>query len=326
MGADATTSILKSLGILMANPPAATAPGTNFWAGINFDPSTGAPVSVQSPSGVITAWATGGGGGNTRTFRGVTANQASMIALSSSVIGDWCKRTDLNNEIFELTALPASTVANWVPYDPLSGLLTGFALGANTNIVAADTPLGAFGKIQAQINALLSGFYATVIGTVSAGANSVIATGDTLQAMLQKLQAQITALSAGGISPAYQTVTPNVDHATQVIIDRNVGFNVKLDCVGMTNNTQPVRVPANMSDGQELELNLLANVSGFSGLWDLWNAGAPATLGWYVLNGVGGTTGASPTIPTVAGTVTTYPCKRDGAKIIVYPGITRNVL
>lgn len=324
--ADASETILKAIGVLRVNPPSGTPPaGTTYWAGINFDPNTGLPLSVQAPNGVVTAWGSGGGG-STRTFRGTVANQAAMIAVSAATLGDWVKRTDLNNEIFELTTLPFSTAANWTPYDPLSGLLTGFAVGSNTNIVAGDTPLSAFGKAQAQINALISGFYATVIGTVSAGANAVIATGDTLQTMLQKLQAQINVLSAGGVSPAYVTYTPNVDHTTALQIDRNTGFNVKLDCSGMTNNTQQINLPTNMGDGQDLELNILANASGFGGSWPLWSAGAPGTLGWYVLNGVGGTTGASPTIPTVAGTVTTYPCKRDGAKLLVYPGITRAVL
>ena len=95
-----------------------------------FTPSTlpspksyrGAIVRLDTPNGDETqstflqsngvAWAAIGGG-TTRVFRGNVANQAAMLAVSANV-SDWVKRDDLSGQSFELTALPATTLANWV--------------------------------------------------------------------------------------------------------------------------------------------------------------------------------------------------------------------
>lgn len=56
-------------------------------------------------------------------------------------------------------------------------LLTGFAVGANTPIVAADSILGAFGKTQGQINAITGSAITALTGDVTAtGPGSVPAT------------------------------------------------------------------------------------------------------------------------------------------------------
>lgn len=49
---------------------------------------------------------------NANQFLGDVASQAAMLALTGQV-GDFCRRTDLGNSMYELTALPASTLANW---------------------------------------------------------------------------------------------------------------------------------------------------------------------------------------------------------------------
>jgi len=49
-----------------------------------------------------------------RNYWGSVANEAAMLALSSAERGDWCKRADLAGAAYELTALPPSTLGNWV--------------------------------------------------------------------------------------------------------------------------------------------------------------------------------------------------------------------
>lgn len=56
------------------------------------------------------------GAGGVRTFRGIVASQAAMLALASAVVGDWCERSDLSNQVFELTTAGPSTLANWTSY------------------------------------------------------------------------------------------------------------------------------------------------------------------------------------------------------------------
>lgn len=56
-------------------------------------------------------------------------------------------------------------------------LLTGFAVGANTPVVAADSILSAFGKTQAEINAIVAAAINALTGDVTAtGPGSVVAT------------------------------------------------------------------------------------------------------------------------------------------------------
>ena len=64
---------------------------------------------------------TSSGGGGTG-YLGEAPSQADMIALDA-VVGDTCLRTDLGTGglYYELTALPASTAANW---QPLQGTLS----------------------------------------------------------------------------------------------------------------------------------------------------------------------------------------------------------
>lgn len=74
-----------------------------------------------------------GVGGGTRTFRGAVANQAAMLALSSAVVGDWCTRTDLAGQVFELTTAGPSTLGNWTAY-PAGGVATFAALTDRTTV------------------------------------------------------------------------------------------------------------------------------------------------------------------------------------------------
>lgn len=106
------------------------------------------------------------GGGTTRTYRGDVASQAAMLALPA-IQGDWCRRTDLSNQVFELTALPAATLANWVSY-PNSGGGGGTVVGpgtvvANELVLYADTTGNNLGRANG-----LSGLALLAAGVVSA--------------------------------------------------------------------------------------------------------------------------------------------------------------
>lgn len=105
---DQIYALIRTFGFLRANPVA----GANN-PGIVFSGDT--PTAVQGPNGGQTAWPSGGAG-TSRQFRGFVASQAAMLALTPVNIGDWVERTDLSNQVFELTALPITTFANWVSY------------------------------------------------------------------------------------------------------------------------------------------------------------------------------------------------------------------
>lgn len=80
------------------------------------------------------------GGGVTRKYWGAVANQAAMVALAA-VVGDWCTRTDLSGQVFELTVLPASSAGNWIAYPASGGGATNitFTRDATTVTVLSDT-------------------------------------------------------------------------------------------------------------------------------------------------------------------------------------------
>ena len=46
-------------------------------------------------------------------YRGEVASQAAMVALSTAEVGDWCQRSDAGHAVYQLTASPYSTAANW---------------------------------------------------------------------------------------------------------------------------------------------------------------------------------------------------------------------
>ena len=75
-----------------------------------------------------------------RAYRGVAASQTAMLALSASVVGDWCERSDLANQVFELTTAGPATLANWTAY-PSGGVTTFAALtdAATATIAVTNT-------------------------------------------------------------------------------------------------------------------------------------------------------------------------------------------
>jgi len=73
--------------------------------------------------------------------KGQIASQAAMLALTAEP-GDWCIRTDLTpNQVFMLTASPASNVSNWYGYPVGAGSATATPLPLNfgTNLTLANT-------------------------------------------------------------------------------------------------------------------------------------------------------------------------------------------
>jgi len=82
----------------------------------------------------------------------------------------------------------------------LSTVLTGLSLATGTPIVATDTIIVAFGKLQAQINNLttsdINNFSTGVKNVVLSGlsiVNSLVTSSDTIQEAIGKLQGQINA-------------------------------------------------------------------------------------------------------------------------------------
>ena len=84
----------------------------------------GAPGVPGNPGTAGAAGAPGAAGaaglpGHAGAYRGDVATEAAMLGTSAAVAGDWVRRTDLSNQIFELRAVPPATLANWVA-NPMS--------------------------------------------------------------------------------------------------------------------------------------------------------------------------------------------------------------
>lgn len=63
---------------------------------------------------VSLAYDAGGTGGG--SFRGVLADEAARLAITSPVIGDKAIQADPQGQVFELFALPATDALNWFAY------------------------------------------------------------------------------------------------------------------------------------------------------------------------------------------------------------------
>lgn len=69
------------------------------------------------------------------------ASQAAMLALSSATVGDFAVRTD-NNTLYVLTALPASTLGNWILVTNPSSVSSVAGKTGAVSLVKADVGLG----------------------------------------------------------------------------------------------------------------------------------------------------------------------------------------
>ncbi len=62
-------------------------------------------------------------------WRGTKASEVEMFSLTNPVIGDKVQRVDQNDQVFELIALPANTLSNWLEYGTGSGSSSGSSVG-----------------------------------------------------------------------------------------------------------------------------------------------------------------------------------------------------
>jgi hypothetical protein len=69
--------------------------------------------------------------------------------------------------------------------------ITGYTVGTNTALAAADTLLAALGKLQGQVNARIT--LTTVLTGYGIGTNAALAASDTILTAFGKLQAQVDA-------------------------------------------------------------------------------------------------------------------------------------
>lgn len=121
--------------------------------------------------------------------------------------------------------------------------------------------------------------------------------------------------TGGGGATNWQTYTPNVSNAVHISLDRNSGPNVMLN--SPVDNTQIVDVPLNVSDGQEMQINLVGG--GGSGSWTTWSGGAPTTSGFVFLSGF------APTAPGSSANYVPLYVKRRGFKYEVTTGTSATV-
>lgn len=116
------------------------------------------------------------------------------------------------NDSAASNALKKITVANvkaWLLTVPL----LGWTLGSNATISASDTITGAFGKIQAQLNAVGANVLAQVLTGYTTGSNAVISATNSVLTAFQDLQAQITGYAAS----ARTFTNKGIDAATNTI-------------------------------------------------------------------------------------------------------------
>jgi len=174
-----------------------TIAGAVLPAGVDHDALANfvANEHVNHASVSITAGAGLTGGGDLTANRNIaiatTGVTASSYGSASSVA------TFTVNALGQLTAAASTAISilsaavTDFAATVRSTVLTGFSVGANSTILATDTILQAFGKVQGQINALTSNVLSTLLTGVVFTNQTEVAATDTLLEGIGKLQGQI---------------------------------------------------------------------------------------------------------------------------------------
>lgn len=119
----------------------------------------------------------GGGSGSGSSYLGAVASQAAMTALPA-VVGSECLRTDVGTggTRYELTALPATTAANW---QPIQGVL---ADGSVVTLVLVDGKLPRRLRVSVasgcQVTVAVGGVTQPVLIETAAGQEHVVGIAD----------------------------------------------------------------------------------------------------------------------------------------------------
>lgn len=145
-------------------------------------------------------------GGAIAVFAGTTGTQlASRPASDFEPAQTVGTAAQYRNGLKALTDFAASVRAS---------VLTGLSVATSSAVVAADSVLGAIGKLQAQITAAATAFAGDVRGTVLSGlsmaSGAAITATDSVLVAFGKLQAQATA-QATAAAIALRAVTPAAD-------------------------------------------------------------------------------------------------------------------
>lgn len=182
------------------------------------------------------------------------ASQAAMLALTPTV-GDIVKRSDLGNALFQLTALPASTLANWSQIGgPATGTLANslaVATDANGRLVTVpttSTQLGYLSNVTSDIQTQFTGKQSSITTTVASQAAMLALTpavGDIVKRSdLNNALFQLTALPASTLGNWIQLGSPAALLTTNNAWTGTNSFSNTVTLTGST--TAPAAVATNI--------------------------------------------------------------------------------
>jgi hypothetical protein len=123
-------------------------------------------------------------------------------------------RGDKTFQTLNTTAVAEGTNLYFTTARVLATALTGYVVGTNTALAATDTILGAFGKVQAQINArgTVTSVAALTIGTTGTNITSTVANGTTTPVITLNVP-NASAANRGALTAADWTTFNNKQNA-----------------------------------------------------------------------------------------------------------------
>ena len=142
---------------------------------------------------------------------------------------------------FAQIASKPTTVAGFGITDITSQLLTGYAVGSNAAIVASDSILGAFNKVQAQLNGKqTSGAYLTANQGITVSGD-VLGAGST--AITTTLANIVTAATVGGAS-----VIPSITYDSKGRITSTTGNAISCPASAITGNLPATQISGTVAN------------------------------------------------------------------------------
>lgn len=177
--------------------------GSSKWVVSNDEEGSGTPTAGSVTNNEISGTANIA----QSKIANLTSDLASKQPLITAAATTTYYRGDKTFVTLDTSVVPENSNLYFNNARALGATLTGFSVGTNSSVAATDSILGAFQKVQAQLNAKVSDVGGTSLTGLSTTTNAAISASDTVLSGMGKLQKQITDLDSAKLNKTGGTLS-----------------------------------------------------------------------------------------------------------------------